>query len=172
MTESILKILISINDDYANLILAGIAIISAFVAYREYILKRRPYVIPEITYEKSDGKISFYAELVNKGEYPGVAKITRALLKIGDEEYPTVFNAETVLSPTERRKIAPIGYINETGRRKIIGHEFRNNRVEIIINLSSRGLGQKKFRYYTKAEYEVDVVGEQPIFKLIKEEMR
>jgi len=110
--------------------------------------------------------------LVNKGEYPAIAKISQAILKIGDEEYPTVFNFETVLAPNERQKLAPIGRINEFGRKKVLGHEYRSNRVEIIVCLDSKALRQRKFKYQTKVEYEVDVSGENPVIKLVKEEMK
>lgn len=172
MINSILHFLVKINDHYSNLILVLIAITSATVAYREYILRRRPYTVPEIVFEDNNGKWFFHILLINKGEYPSIVKIVKAILKIGDEEYPTIFNFEMVLSPGEKQKLAPIGHINENGRKKIIGHEYRNNRVEILISLESKGLGQKRFRYQTKAEYEVDVTGEKPVFKLIKEEMK
>ena len=82
-----------------------------------------------------------------------------------------MFTFEAVLSSREKQKLAPIGHINENGRKKIIGHEYRSNRVEIIIELVSKGLGQKKFRYHTKVEYKVDVSGTKPVIQLIKEEM-
>jgi hypothetical protein len=171
MVSSTLQFLITINNNYANLILAIVAVISAIVAYTEYVLRRRPYVMPEMIFEENEGKWYFHILLVNKGEYPSIVKIAKAVLKIGDEEYPTTFNFEAVLSPTEKQKLAPIGHINEIGRKKITGHEYRNNRVEISVNLVSKGLGQKKFKYLTEMEYEVDVSGEKPVFQLIREGM-
>ncbi|HQK63551.1 MAG TPA: hypothetical protein PLF16_00185 [Candidatus Staskawiczbacteria bacterium] len=172
MDSPILQFFVCINNNYADLILVIAAIASAVVAYREYLLKRRPYVMPEIIFEEADGKWFFYVGLINKGEYPSVAKITKALLKIGDEKYPTIFDFEAVLSPTEKQRItAPIGHINENGRKRILGHEYKSNRVEIFVSLASKGLNQKKFKFLTKAEYEVDISGEKPVFRLIKEEM-
>lgn len=172
MATSTLQFLLMVNDHYANLFLVLIAVVSAIVAYREYLLRRRPYVMPEIVFEKQDEKWFFHIILVNKGEYPAIAKISQAILKIGDEEYPTVFNFETVLSPNERQRLAPIGHINEFGRKKVLGHEYGSNRVEIIVCLDSKALRQRKFKYQTKAEYEVDVSGENPAIKLVNEEMQ
>lgn len=171
MASTTLQFLTTINDHYANLFLLIVAIVSAVVAYREYVLRRRPYVMPEIVFEESEQNWFFHILLINKGEYPSIVKITKALLKIGDEEYSTPFNFEAVLSPGEKEKLAPIGHIKENGRKKILGHEYRSNRVEISIELVSKGLEQKKFKYSTKVEYEVDVSADKPIFKLIKEEM-
>lgn len=172
MASSTLQFLTTLNDHYANLILVIIAIASAIVAYREYVLRHRPYILPEMIFEESeDKKWFFHILLVNKGEYPSIVKIERAVLKIGDEEYPTTFTFEAILSPGEKQKLAPIGHINESGRKKVLGHEYRSNRVEILVDLASKGLGQKKFKYSTQAEYEVDVSGDKPVFKLIKESM-
>ena len=171
MASSTLQFLITLNDHYANLLLTAVAIISAIVAYREYIIKRRPYVLPEIIFEKINSDWYFHIMLVNKGEYPASVKISKAILKIGDEEYPTVFKFEAILSPSEKQKLAPMGHINESGRKKIIGHEYRSNRVEIFVCLDSKTISQKKFKYQTNAEYEIDVSGENPIIKLIKEKM-
>ena len=166
-----LNFLKELNNNYSNLFLIVMAIIASIIAYREYILRRRPYVLPEITFEIKDDKWFFNILLINKGEYPCVAKIVQAVLKIGDEEYPTPFNEEVVLSPGEKQKIAPMGHINENGRRKIIGHEYRINRVEIILDIASKSLRQKKLKYHTNIEYEVDVIFDKPVFKLIKEKM-
>ncbi len=171
IVNSILQFLTTINDHYANLFLFIIAVVSAIIVYKEYLLRRRPYVIPEIVFEENEGNWFFHIILVNKGEYPSIAKITKAVLKIGDEEHPTIFNFEAILSPNEKQKVAPIGHINQVGRNRILGHEYRSNRVEILVELYSKWLGQKKFKYLTVMEYEVDVSGTQPIFKLIKEKM-
>lgn len=171
MVSSTLYFFATLNDHYANLALVIIAIISASVAYREYSIRRRPYVLPEIIFEENNANWYFHILLVNKGEYPCIVKIEKALLKIGDEQYPTAFNFEAVLSPGEKQKLAPIGHINDNGRKKIVGHEYRSNRVEICVELRSKGLGQKRFKYSTKSEYDVDVSGEKPVFKLIREEM-
>ena len=172
MASSTLQFLLTINDHYSNLLLIAIATISVIVAYREYLLRRRPYVMPEIVFEKQDDNWYFHIMLVNKGEYPAIAKISQAVLKIGDEEYPTVFNSETVLSPNEKQKLAPIGHINGNGRKKILGHEYKSNRVEIFVCLDSKALRQKKFKYQTTVEYEVIVTGEDPVIKLVKEKMQ
>lgn len=171
MASTTLQFLTTFNDHYSNIVLLLVAILSATVAYREYMIRRRPYVLPEIVFEKESDKWFFHILLVNKGGYPAITKISHALLKIGDEEYPTVFKFETVLSPSEKQKLAPIGHINETGRKKIIGHEYKSNRVEIYVCLDSKSLGQKKFKYLTKAEYQVDVSGENPVIQLVREEM-
>ena len=163
--------MITINDHYANLLLVLIAGATAVIAYREYLQRRRPYVLPEIVFEKQEDKWFFHVLLINKGEYPAISRISNALLRIGDEEHLTTFRFEAVLSPGEKQKLAPIGHINKVGREKILGHEYKSNRVEITVCLDSKALRQKKFKYQTKADYEVDVSGENPVIKLIKEEM-
>ena len=70
MWITILEFLKTVNDHYANLILLIIAIISAIVAYREYSSRHRPYVVPEIVFEKQNSNWYFYVMLLNKGEFP------------------------------------------------------------------------------------------------------
>lgn len=170
-SSAILQTLQDINNNYSNLLLVVIAIVTATVAYREYSLRKRPYVIPEIAFEKNGESWFFHIVLVNKGERPGIAKITKALLKIGDEDYPTVFKNEIVLAQGDRQKLAPIGHINKKGRDKIIGHEYKNNRLEIHICLESKAIGDKAYKFQTKAEYLVDVFQDDPIITLVSEEM-
>ncbi len=171
MGTSTLQFLSSVNDHYANLLLVLIAGVSAVIAYREYFLSRRPYVLPQILLEKQEGNWFFHIVLANKGEYPVVVKVSKAILRIGDEEYPTSFKSAIILAPNEREKLAPIGHINENGRKKIINQEYKNNRVEISVCLQAKSLRGRKFRYQTEVEYLVDVSGENPIIGITKEEM-
>ena len=171
MGTSILQFLLSVNDHYANLLLTVIAGVSAVIAYREYFLRRRPYVLPQVVFEKKENNWFFHIMLVNKGEYPVVVKVSNAILRIGDEEYPTQFKSEIILAPNEKEKLAPIGHINENGRKKITNHEYKNNRVEISVCLQARSLREQKFKYRTEVEYQVDVSGENPVIGVTKEKM-
>jgi len=169
--SNVLRLLKTINSDYSNILLVAIAGLSAYVAYHEFILKRRPYVVPEIAYEisgKDDSLQWFFSIIfVNKGTYPGIARISKALLKIGDEEYPTAFHQELVLVPQERQLLAPIGSINAKGLAKIRGHEYKSNRVEISLEVESKSMGDKEYRYKTNYDFFVDVSGDKPIFSPI-----
>lgn len=110
--------------------------------------------------------------LINKGTFPGMAKISKAILKIGDETYPTNFDTETVLAPEEKKKLFDMGHITKEGLEKIRGHEYRSNRAEIIIECESKAIGDKKFLYKTHYEYEIDIQGEIPVIKIISESLK
>lgn len=146
-----------------------LGVVSIIYVRKEYFLKRRPFIIVNLAAEIKDENWFFYLILVNKGTYTSIAKIKKALLKIGDETYPTEFNTETVLAPNEEKKIAPIGHINDTGRKKILGHEYRNNRVEILAEVVSKSIGDRDYKYQSDFEYQVDISGKTPIFSIIKE---
>lgn len=93
-------------------------------------------------------------------------------MKIGDEKYPTDFGiTDVVLAPNEEQKIAPIGHINDIGRDKILGHEYKSNRVEITAIVISKSIGDKDFKYESRFDYQVDISGEKPIFSIIQEEI-
>lgn len=171
ISSSTLSILKVINNDYSQLLLLVVAVLTFFFVYKEYVLKRRPFVLPEIVHEEVDGNWFFHVVLVNKGNLPGIAKITNATLTIGDEVYPTVFQQEMVLMPSERQKLAPIGYINKTGREKITGHEYKSNRIEIHLDIESKAIGTKNFRYKTSITYSVDVKGKSPIIRFESEDL-
>ncbi len=172
MLNSFFNFLKNINDNYANVILAILAILTFYTIYHEYILKIRPYVLPEIIIEKKDdGSLFFYASLVNKGAYPGIAKLTNVLLKVGDEEYSTPFKNEFILAPNENKKLFEVGNINTVGIKKIRGHEYRSNRVEIELEALSKSIGDKEYKFKTKVVYEVDVSMDVPALKLISEEI-
>ena len=167
-----LELLRDFNDNYSQTTLVVIALISAIFVYKEFVLHRRPYVVPEINFRPEGNDWFFDIVLVNKGERPGIAKITRAVLTIGDETYPTVFEVPNiVLSPQERKTLAPIGHIKESGRKKVIGHEYQKNRVEIEIEIMSRAIGEKEFPYRTEAVYGVDVTGTAPVIQILNSDI-
>lgn len=154
------------------------AVFTLFVlifAYKELILKRRPFIDIEIQValnpDKTKGGWLFFALLKNKGTYPGIVRVTKTLMKIGDEEYPDKVNNEFILSPEEEKKSALIGSIYKNGVDKIIGHKYRSNRVEISIEITSRAIGEKKMKYKSEFVYEVNVVGEKPDIILLSEKM-
>lgn len=171
MLDLFFDFLKNINDNYAQALLLLIALISLGFVYNEFVLKTRPYVLPEIVFEEKDGIWYFNVVLVNKGEKPGIARITKSILKIGDEKYPTQFDLNLVLAPNERQIVNPIGHINENGRKKILGHEYIENNVQILLEIESKSVGDKKFKYKTSEEYRVDVGGDKPVITLIKEEL-
>lgn len=167
-----LSILKELNDNYSQLALVVIALISFIGAYHELVLKVRPYVVPEITVDKNEnGNWYFNIILVNKGEKPGIARVKNALLQIGDERYATPFELEFVLAPDERAKLLPIGHINELGRNNIKTNKYLNNNVQIILEIESKALGDKEFKYTTTEQYVVDVTGENPQIRLVKESL-
>lgn len=160
-----------IINSISNVALVILGVISLWYVRKEFFLKRRPFVSVEILNEILDDVWYFFVVLVNKGTYPGIAKIDKAILQVGDEKYPTLFKTEMSLAPNEKQKIAPIGNINKIGIKKIIGHEYVSNKVIIDILVSSKFPGDKGFRYKTSAKYLVDVTGEKPIFSLISEKI-
>lgn len=172
LIKDFLRFLQNINENYANVLLLIVAVISALYAYREFEIKQRPYVVPEISHELINGSYFFNVALVNKGEYPGFAKITKSVLKIGDEEYPTNFKSTILLSPNENKKVSPIGHINEVGRNKILGNAYRSNTVEIILEISSKSIGDNDFKYVTQTLYQVDVSADIPKLILVEENMK
>jgi hypothetical protein len=164
-----------INDHYSNLLLLLVAIGTLIYAYREYALKRRPIIVPEIQWEIKEDNWYFALSLRNLGMTPAHAQITIAHLKIGDEIYPTVFHNPILLPGSEnsinRQVLAPIGHITPIGRAKIKGHEYRENRCEIIIEIKSKAVGEEKFQYQSNFIYQIDIAGDTPIFMLVKEEI-
>lgn len=168
----LLENLLSLLNDYANLGLLVMAVFSFLYVRKEYFFKRRPFVDIDIVPEITEEKWGFWIMLTNKGTSPGIARISKATLKIGDESYPTTFDVETVLAPEEKKKLFDIGYIHKKGLEKIRGHEYRNNRAEIIIECEAKAIGDKKFPYITHYEYEIDVKGEKPLIKIISESLK
>ncbi len=163
IASTALNFIKTVNSDYAQVILIGVAVATLIYVAREYGLKRRPFMVPELNIRKKDGDWYFDVVIVNKGSLPGLAKTATAKLIIGDEEYPTIFNQELLLTPDDRQTLASLGHINLIGRNKIIGHEYKINRVEIILLIESRSIGDKKYKYITKIEYYIDVKNDDPI---------
>lgn len=168
------KLLIFSWDSISVIVNAGLVILgvlSIIYVRKEHFLKRRPFVTINLACEVKDKNWFFYLILVNKGTYTSIAKLEKVLLKIGDEKYPTEFQTELILAPNEEQKIAPIGHINEIGRKKVLGHEYKVNRVEIIATVISKSIGDKNFIYRSYFEYGVDISGEIPVFSIVNEEI-
>lgn len=166
----------NLNQGIAQWLTALIAGVALIYAIKEFFLKRRPYIDVEIEYseisDKNGGGWHFFAKLINKGTYPGIAQITNAELRIGDETHKTTFKNKIVLSTGENKKAAHLGHINKNGINKILGHEYRTNRVEIEIKVVSGEIGSDKLTFLTKVIFEVVVTGEKPEFLLIEEEYK
>jgi hypothetical protein len=175
MLNTILCTLRNINDHYGNLLLLLVAFGTLGYAYREYSLKKEPLVIPEIQHEIKDDSWYFSLSLVNLGMTPAIAQIQAVTLKIGDETYPTVFHNSILLSGSggtaNRQIIMPIGFINAVGRKKIIGHEYRENRCEVHIEIKSKAIGENEFRYNSTFDYQIDVSRERPVFIMVNEKI-
>ena len=147
-----------------------------YFAYKEFIQKRRPYIDVVINKAKNPNKQKggwhFFGEIINRGTYPGIARVTHTLMKVGDERYPSKVDYDIVVFPGESKQLALIGSIYEQGIKKILGHEYRNNRVEIEIKVSSKEIDAKEFKYETSLVYEVDVSSEEPQLMLIQENFK
>ncbi len=168
--ECLLNFLKAINNDYSQLLLFLVALVTLILVYREYVGKRRPYIFPELTFENKDSNWYFSFILKNAGSYPAQVKVNTARLKIGDEVYPTEFNSETLVPVGEVKKLLPIGYISQIGRNKIINGEYSQNRVVIDFKISSKTISDKKYKYVTSVVYSLDVKGEIPIVHLESED--
>ena len=148
---------------------ALIALIGVAIAYKEYSEKTRPHLDIKLKTEINQGNWNFLTVLSNKGQYPVYSKITKALLTIGDEKYPTIVDQEVVIFPSEDEEIMiPIGHINEIGRKKIREAKYTKNIVELLVEVSSRKLKQKEFRYKTILRVQVLVEEEKPGFILLE----
>lgn len=167
--ECVLNFLMIINKDYSQLLIFLVALLSLFLVYREYISKRRPYIFPEIKFENLNNNWYFHFILKNSGSYPAQVKVNKAQLKIGDEIYPTEFTSEMLVQNGEINKLLPIGHINIIGRENIINNRYSVNRVEIEFKISSKSIGDKKYKYHTSVIYGVDVSGNTPIVQLVSE---
>lgn len=166
----------NVNQGVAQWLTATVAMIALIYTVREFFLKRRPYIDIEIEYaeitDKNGGGWHFFTKLINKGTYPGIAQITNAELRIGDEAHKTTFKNKIVLSTGESKKVAHLGHINKKGINKILGHEYRTNRVEIEIEVASGEISSGKLKFLTKVIFEVVVTGEKPEFLLVEEDFK
>ena len=158
-------------NDYSGMLLVILALATLVYVHEEFSLKIRPFITIKIVPRIEQDKWFFDVVLVNKGTYPGVARVTSAVLKIGDEIYPTPGGVSMVLAPNEENKIFPIGHINQIGRNKILGHEYKSNRFEIQVDAESGAVGDDKLKYKTVSEFSVDISGEKPVFILTSEKL-
>lgn len=150
--------------------------IAAFcVAYNEFVAKKRPYIDWEIQLAKNPnlqkGGWMFFALVKNTSAYPAMARVNKTLIRVGDEEYPSEVKSEMIIAPGASRSSAMIGSIYESGIQKIRNKEYTNNRVEIQFEIESKPLGEKKMKYISRANYEINVESDMPTIILISEEM-
>lgn len=178
MNASVSAVLSQINtySGLAEWITAFIALFALVYAAKEFSMKSRPYIDIEIELaenpNKQQGGWLFFAKLINKGTFPGIVKVKKTEMRIGDEKYPSEVKNKLIISPGESKKSALIGSIYKSGIDKIIAHEYRVNRVEIEIEVESSEIGSKKFKYLTKVVYHVDITGEKPNIFLINENFK
>lgn len=73
-----------------------------------------------------------------------------------------------VLFPEESAISPQIGYINQIGINKIKTNQYISNTVEIKLEVVSKEIDSKKFKYTTYLHVKVDINGTQPNFQLIQ----
>lgn len=157
--------------DWIMAIAAIAALIGVAIGFVEYREKTRPYIDVELQTEiNTNSKIWMFSTLIlNKGQYPVFSKITRALLVVGDEKFPTIVDTEVVIFPGDDKKIQiPVGHITEIGRKKIREAKYTKNVVELDIEVSSRKLREKEFKYRTLLRVQILVEEESPSFVLLE----
>lgn len=176
MFNKIFNYLLNNYKDLSSLVTVILAGATLFIAYKELILKRRPFIDIEIQKAENSDKEKkgwlFFALLKNKGTYPGIVRVSKTIMKIGDEEYLSEIKNEFVLSPGEEKKSALIGSIYESGIKRVLGHEYMSNRVELVVEIDSRGISEKKMKYKSKFNYEVNVKNKEPLIVLISEAIK
>ena len=161
------------NQGVAQWITALVALVALIYTIKDFFLKQRPFMDLEIQVaenpNKDQGGWSFFALLVNKGIYPATVKVEKTIMRIGDEEYPSEVKNIIFVSPGESKKSALIGFISNLGIKKILGHEYRKNRVEIYAKVRSGKIGSKQLKYLTEVTYRIDISGDKPVITMVEE---
>jgi len=157
--------------EWITAVAAFIALVGVAIAYFDHKERTRPYTDVELQTEiNPDLKTwSFSTLILNKGQYPIFSRITKALLVIGDDKYPTIVDSEVVIFPGDDKKIQiPVGHINETGRKKIREAKYTKNVVELEVEVSSRKIREKNYKYKTLLRVQILVEEEKPGFILLE----
>lgn len=112
------------------------------------------------------------AKVLNKGQYPVYTKISKALLIIGDEKHPTLVENEFTIFPGEEKIKIPVGSIYKKGRENIREARYTKNTVELHLEVKSRKVGYRKYRYKTNLKVQVQVKEGSPNFVLIEKKFQ
>ena len=127
------------NQGLSQWIIAFVGIAAFWVAYSEFVLKRRPFIDFNLLMaenpDKGQGGWMFFASLINTGTYPGVVKVKKTITRVGDEEYPSEVKNEFIIAPGSSKKSALIGSIYKLGIDKIRTNQYKANRVELEIEI-------------------------------------
>jgi len=156
--------------DWITAIVAIFALLGVWVAYRDYLEKTRPYVEVELetVIDEKSKNWTFLAKVLNKGQYPVYTKISKALLTVGDEKYPTPADKEFTIFPGEEKVKIPVGSIYEKGRKNIREAKYTKNTVELELEVFSRKIGYQNYKYKTYLKVQILVEEDKPDFILIE----
>lgn len=164
------------NQGLAQWLLLLLTSLGLYVAFREFVQKRRPYIAIEIEKAKNPNKQQggwlFFGRIINKGNFPGVARVEYTLMRVGDEEFPGKVDYEMIIFPGDSKKSALIGSIYNVGIKKILGNKYKNNKVEIQIRVISKEIDAKNFKYETFLNCEIDVFSKDMSLILVREEFK
>jgi hypothetical protein len=173
--SSLINILTTANDyqGLAQWLLLIIALVSLVYARNTFFIQKRPYIDAEITIANapSNQALIFIANFSNKGNFPGVVKVESTVLKIGDEMYPSIYPTTYVLSPGESKYAVDIGNINQLGMNKIKANQYVSNTIEIVLEVISKEINTRDFKYKTHIRVAIDIHGQVPAIKLIEHEL-
>lgn len=156
--------------DWITAVAAVAALIGVILAFFDFNARTRPYINFDIETQINDSKEwHFFATIINEGQYPIFTTINKAILKIGDEKYPSMFDQEVIVFPGKEKKTKHhLGHINEKGRKLIQDAKYVENTVTLEVELASRKIKEKRYKYKTYAQFQIFVNGEEPVFRITK----
>lgn len=91
----------------------------------------------------------------------------RALIKIGDERYPSEFGDTMLLPPGRRKLVARLGHINARGIYKIRTAQYVDNTVQLELVVEARSIGSRRMKRVLNERYQIDASGPAPVFLLL-----
>lgn len=167
----LLPALLNKLDEYSEAGLLILGVISLTYVRKEYLLKRRPFVDTEVIFRKNKDendkeRWDFLILLVNQSNFPTTVKIKKMELIIGEDKYPSENALEIPLAPLARTVAIHIGHINELGIDKIRRKQYLSNECLIVIEFEYKPIDEQAFKYKRYSTFEVDVTGDNPVFKL------
>lgn len=164
-------------------ITAIIALLALSITYKEFFLKRRPYIeiVPKIIErpERKEGGFDICGTIRNLGNFPADILIKKedVKIKIGDDlPYTGEKDTEAVSYPYVRTddgsdRLITIGKIYNLGIQKIKDQKYKDNTIITYCKIHSKRIEDGNFKHSTETRYQIIINGDKVEVVCLKEKI-
>lgn len=172
--KSALKGVIEHLNDHHGFYMIALTIITLWLGFQQFGDIRRPFIVANVNYKLENNKLDLYAEVTNYGTYPGVVKEKKVDISIGGHIlHVKVDRLRRVVIPPKSSLPNNFHFAISDDynllKNEVISNKYGAKQIIIDLELVSKSIWDKDYKYSTPGKYSLDITGQVPRITIIDE---